>query len=189
MNYREYIDQLGTALRAIPTDEIDGARQAIERAFTDGRTVFVAGNGGSAATASHMVCDFQKTTLGKKHEGIAKRIRCIGLTDNTPLITAWGNDVSYDDVFAQQLRNLANPHDVLLVITASGNSPNIVNALQAATELDVFKVGFLGFGGGKALALCDHSVLVPSTDYGIVEDAHSVLMHMLTAALRETILV
>lgn len=188
MNYGAYINELASALRAIPVSDIDAVRQTLESAFAEGRTVFVAGNGGSAATASHMACDFQKTTLAKEHHRISRRIRCIALSDNMPLITAWGNDVHYDEIFGQQLRNLANPGDVLLVITASGNSPNILNALQAASELGVKTVGFLGFEGGKAQSICDQCVVVRSADYGIIEDGHSVLMHMVTAALRTTVL-
>lgn len=188
MNYSAYIDSLAAALHAIPPNLIEDARTRLEKAFEEGRTIFVAGNGGSAATASHMACDFQKTTLAKEHGRISKRMRCIALSDNVPLITAWGNDVSYDEIFGQQLRNLANPGDLLLVITASGNSPNILNALGAAKELGVSSIGFLGFEGGKALPMCDCSVVVKSSDYGVIEDAHSVLMHMITAALRESVL-
>lgn len=188
MDYNAYINDLSSAMHALPVEDIDAAKLAIENAFKEGRTVFIAGNGGSAATASHMACDFQKTTLSKEHSRISKRIRCISLSDNAPLITAWGNDVSYDEVFGQQLRNLANAGDLLLVISASGNSPSIVNALEAAREVGVSTLGFLGFEGGKALALCDRSVLVRSSDYGVIEDAHSILMHMVTAALRETVL-
>jgi D-sedoheptulose 7-phosphate isomerase len=188
MNYTTYINDLSSALHAIFTSDIDAVRRSLESAFNEGSTVFIAGTGGSAATASHMACDFQKTTLAKEHERIAKRIRCIALSDNMPLITAWGNDVSYNEVFGQQLRNLANAGDTLLVITASGNSPNIINALEAAVQLGVKTIGFLGFEGGKALALCDQAIVVRSTDFGVIEDAHSVLMHMVTAALRETVL-
>jgi D-sedoheptulose 7-phosphate isomerase len=188
MNYPAYINDLCSALHAIPTADIDAVRQSLESAFNEGRTVFIAGNGGSAATASHMACDFQKTTLAKEHERIAKRIRCIALSDNMPLITAWGNDVSYNEVFGQQLRNLGNEGDTLLVITASGNSPNILNALEAARDRGIKTIGFLGFEGGKALALCDQAIVVRSSDFGIIEDAHSVLMHMVTAALREAVL-
>lgn len=188
MDYAKYIDDLSNAMHGIPAEQIEAVRATLEDAFEHGRTVFIAGNGGSAATASHMACDFQKTTLAKEHARVSKRIRCIALSDNMPLITAWGNDVHYDEVFGQQLRNLANSGDVLLVITASGNSPNIINALQAASELGVKSIGFLGFEGGKALAMCDQAVVVRSGDYGVIEDGHSVLMHMVTAALRSTVL-
>lgn len=188
MNYTAYIDSLASALHAVPTDEIDGVVATLKRAFDDGKQVFVAGNGGSAATASHMACDFQKTTLAKEQARVTKRLKCISLSDSNPLITAWGNDVSYDEIFGQQLRTLANPGDVLLVITASGNSPNILNALRAAKDLGVKAIGFLGFEGGKALQMCDQAIVIRSSDYGVIEDAHSVLMHMVTAALRNIVL-
>lgn len=188
MNYTGYIENLSTALHAVPTGEIEAVQKVLEQAFREGRQIFIAGNGGSAATASHMACDFQKTTLAKEHDRIAKRVRCVALSDNVPLITAWGNDVSYEEIFGQQLRAIADKGDLLLVITASGNSPNILKALSAASELGVATIGFLGFEGGKAQAMCDHSIVIRSSDYGVIEDAHSVLMHMLTAALRESVL-
>jgi D-sedoheptulose 7-phosphate isomerase len=186
--YRAYSKALCAAIDAVPDEAFVAVTECLEKAFLDGRKVFVAGNGGSAATASHMACDFAKTTLGKAHETTKKRIRAIALSDNMPLITAWGNDVSYDEVFAQQLRNLADPGDVLVVITASGNSPNIVKALEAAKELGVETVGLLGFQGGKSKALVDHALVVESTDYGVIEDGHSVVMHMVTAHLRTKVL-
>jgi D-sedoheptulose 7-phosphate isomerase len=103
-------------------------------------------------------------------------------------MTAWGNDVAYEEIFAQQLRALADKGDLFLVISASGNSPNIIRALDAAVEMGLTTIGFLGFEGGKALPMCDHSIVIRSSDYGVIEDGHSVLMHMLTAALRETVL-
>jgi D-sedoheptulose 7-phosphate isomerase len=188
MDYTAYINDLSSALHAIPTVEVEAVRESLETAFNHGRMVFIVGNGGSAATASHMACDFQKTTLAKEHERVNKRIRCLALSDNMPLITAWGNDVGYEEVFGQQLRNLASSGDLLLVITASGNSPNVLNALEAARALGVKTIGFLGFEGGKALAMCDQAIVVRSSDYGVIEDAHSVLMHMVTAALKQTVL-
>jgi D-sedoheptulose 7-phosphate isomerase len=188
MNYTGYIHSLASALLAIKTPEIEAVRQVLLKGYRDGRKIFVAGNGGSAATASHMACDFQKTTIGKEHEEITNRIRCIALTDSAALMTAWGNDVAYEEIFAQQLRALADKGDIFLVISASGNSPNIVKALETAIEMGLTTIGFLGFEGGKALPMCDHSIVVRSSDYGVIEDGHSVLMHMLTAALRETVL-
>lgn len=188
MDYTGYLNELDASLRAIPIERLEAVRKALTACFEAGRTVYVAGNGGSAATASHLACDLQKTTLAKEHDRVAKRIRCIALTDNVPLMTAWGNDVGYDEIFGQQLRNLASPGDTLLVITASGNSSNILSALRAARELRLETIGFLGFDGGKALDECDLSVVVESRNYGVVEDAHSVLMHMLTGALKPIVL-
>lgn len=184
---QQYLADLHVALEAIPMDHVDAMCAAIEAAYHDGRKIFIVGNGGSAATASHMACDFAKTTLGKSHKSISKRFKAIALSDNVPLITAWGNDVSYDAVFGEQLRNLADPGDLLIVITGSGNSPNVLHCLEVAREMGVKTVGLLGFEGGKALALCDVSVVVKSSNYGIVEDAHSVLNHMVTACLKNVV--
>jgi D-sedoheptulose 7-phosphate isomerase len=185
-SYVDYAHQLAEVLSEPLLEQLAEATAMIEEAFHSGKTVFIAGNGGSAGTASHMMADFQKTTLGKEVH-IAKRIRAIALSDNAPLITAWGNDFSYDLIFAEQLRTLALSGDLLIVITASGNSPNIVKALELASEIGVKTIGLLGFKGGKAKELCQCSVIVESTNYGIIEDAHSIFMHMMTADLREVV--
>ena len=184
---RNYFADLSAALSAIPEGDIVEAGKLIQSAYEGGRTLFVIGNGGSAATASHMLCDFGKTTLGKSHDAISRRIKVVALTDNVAVITAWGNDHSYDEVFSQQLRNLADRGDLLIAISASGNSPNIVSCLHAARELGVQTLGLLGFSGGKALPLCNHAVVVRSEDFGVIEDAHSVLNHLLTAYLKTVV--
>jgi len=184
--YLAYAKELASALDEGVLSQLVEATALLEDALHAHKRVFIAGNGGSAATASHMMADLQKTTLGKEIS-ISKRIKAIALSDNIPLITAWGNDFGYDLIFAEQLRTLADAGDLLLVITASGNSPNIVAALEVARTMGVKTIGLLGFQGGKSKALCDASVIVDSTNYGIIEDAHSVFMHMMTAALRETI--
>jgi D-sedoheptulose 7-phosphate isomerase len=172
---------------AIDPAEVEQATQAIHRAFEEGRQIFIAGNGGSAATASHMACDLAKTTLGKSKSLPAKRMRAIALTDNMPLVTAWGNDVGYDCVFAEQLRNLANAGDLLVVISASGNSPNILEAVNAARELCVRTVALAGFEGGAVAGMVDCAVIVRNTHYGYIEDAHSVISHLITDYLKESV--
>lgn len=184
---QQYLSDLTSALSAMPMGEIEAIGQAIESAYHEGRKIFIVGNGGSAATASHMACDFAKTTLGKSHERITKRFKAIALSDNVPLITAWGNDVSYDRIFGEQMRNLADKGDLLIVITASGNSPNILHCLEVAKELGMLTVGLLGFEGGKAFAMCDDAIVIRSNNYGIIEDAHSILNHMLTAYLKHVV--
>lgn len=184
--YFEYANQLASALNESLLLQLSEATSIIEAAFHAGKRVFIAGNGGSAATASHMMADFQKTTLGKEI-ALKKRIKAIALSDNGPVITAWGNDFGYDLIFSEQLRTLAEAGDLLIVITASGNSPNIIAALEVAKEVGVTTIGLLGFQGGKAKAMCDCAVVVESTNYGIIEDAHSVFMHMMTADLREIV--
>ena len=189
MNLKQFINDyragFNTVIDAMDANEIERAAQRVSQAFEQGRQIFVAGNGGSAATASHMACDFAKTTLGKSKVLPAKRVRTIALTDNVPLITAWGNDVSYDCVFAEQLRNLANAGDLLIVITASGNSPNIIDVVNAAKEIGVSTVGLLGFDGGKVKPMLDHAIVVRSSHFGYIEDAHSVINHLLTDYLKQ----
>ena len=181
---KQYFADLSAALAAIPEEDIVAAGDMIEHAFRSKRRIFIAGNGGSAATASHMACDFAKTTLGKNHEGIAQRMKAIALSDNVPQISAWGNDVSYDVIFSEQLRTLGEDGDLVIVITCSGNSPNILEVLKAAREIGCPTLGLLGFSGGKCLPLCDKAVVVRSEDYGVIEDAHSILNHLLTKYMK-----
>ncbi len=180
-----YLTDLHSAMTKIPKGAIAAVSDSIVEAFEQGKQIFVAGNGGSAASASHMACDFAKTTLGKSHEKISKRMKAIALSDNVPLLTAWGNDVGYEVVFAEQLRNLANAGDLLIVITASGNSPNIIECLNASRELGLKSIGLLGFQGGKARELCDIAIVVESSDYGVIEDGHMILNHMFTEFLKQ----
>jgi D-sedoheptulose 7-phosphate isomerase len=185
--YRNYLDHLKSVLDGLNMDELDAVTHVLADAFAKDRTVFVAGNGGSAATASHLACDFCKTTLGKTPKDVERRLRSIALSDSAPMMTAYGNDVAYEDIFGEALRTLARSGDVLIVITASGNSPNIVRALEAAKAIGVTTIGFLGFKGGKAKEMVDHYILAESTNYGVIEDAHSVFMHMLTEHLKSVV--
>jgi D-sedoheptulose 7-phosphate isomerase len=183
----EYLSGLKAMLDALPRDDLSAIAGALARAYAEGRHVFVIGNGGSAATASHMACDLQKTILGTPPRSDVRRFRITALTDNIPLLTAWGNDASYDAVFSEQLKNLANAGDVLIVITASGNSPNIVEAVKTARELGLHTIGFLGFEGGKVKDLLDQPVVVRSENYGFIEDTHLVLNHLLTAYFQQLV--
>lgn len=179
-----YRDAMIGALQQLDIEKVNAIASVLFSALKECKQIFVIGNGGSAATASHMMCDFAKTTLGKSHEQIKHRVRAIALSDNAPLITAWGNDVGYDVVFAEQLRNFANKGDVLISISASGNSPNVLKALEAAKELGLTNICLLGFSGGKALSLADHAIVIDSSNYGVIEDMHGILNHMLTTMLR-----
>jgi len=186
-SFEGYFTELKDALHGGLLPDLEAATKVIEEAFQAGKKVFIAGNGGSAATASHMACDFQKTTLAYNHQNLPIRIKAIALSDNAALMTAWGNDVSYDVVFSEQLRNLADPGDAVIVISASGNSPNVLETLKAAKEMGLTSVALLGFEGGKAKDLCDNCVIVNSKNYGVIEDAHSIFMHMITAHLKSVV--
>ncbi|HWT92769.1 MAG TPA: SIS domain-containing protein [Solirubrobacteraceae bacterium] len=148
-----------------------------------GGTLFVAGNGGSAATASHLACDLGKAT---RSPGRAP-VRVMSLADNGAWLSALANDEGYDRAFAGQLENFARKGDALLVISASGNSPNLVAAVECAREHGVTTLGLLGFDGGALLGLLDQPVWLPSAPgaYALVEDAHSALCHVLTKCLCE----
>jgi D-sedoheptulose 7-phosphate isomerase len=142
--------------------------------------VLVAGNGGSASTASHLACDLGKTVLGANPTARASRFRVVSLADNVAVLTAWANDEGYETVFAEQVKMLGRPGDVLIVISASGNSPNIIAAVHAAHERGLETIGLLGYDGGAAKHLVDDAIVIACHDYGHVESAHLVLGHLLT---------
>ena len=182
---KDYIGGLKDVLDRLPLKPIDEIIRAIEQARDEQRQIFVIGNGGSAATASHMMNDLCKGTLGHKGDAPWPRLRVIALTDNVSLMTAWANDTDYNHVFSEPLKNLAQRGDVLIAISASGNSPNIIAAVEAAKHIGVKVIGLAGFGGGKLSKLADVSFVVPSDGYGPVEDAHMILDHIITSYLYE----
>ena len=182
---KDYIKGLKDVLDQIPLGPVDEIVRAIELAQNNRQQVFVIGNGGSAATASHMMNDLCKGTLGHKGDAPWPRLRVIALTDNVSLMTAWANDTDYNHVFSEPLKNLAQRGDLLVAISASGNSPNILAAVDAAKQIGVKVIGLTGFGGGKLAKLADISFVVPSDGYGPVEDVHMILDHIITGYLYE----
>ena len=191
MNAKEhtqrYFAELKQVLDNLPLEPVGRILELVEEAQAARRQVFVIGNGGSAATASHMMNDLCKGTLGHnpQKEGSADwpRLKVIALTDNVALMTAWANDADYQHVFSEPLRNLANEGDLLIAISASGNSPNIVTAVEAAKAIGMKVIGLTGFGGGKLAQLADVASIAPSSEYGPVEDVHMILDHVLTSYL------
>src|SRR5579862_5415146 len=182
---KDYIQGLKDVLDRIPLPPMEEIINAIEVAQKERRQVFVIGNGGSAATASHMMNDLNKGTLGHKGDAPWPRLRVIALTDNVSLMTAWANDVDYSRIFSEPLKNLAQAGDLLIAISASGNSPNIVAAVEAAKQMGVKVLGLAGFTGGKLAKLADVCLVVPSDGYGPVEDVHMILDHIITGYLYE----
>jgi D-sedoheptulose 7-phosphate isomerase len=180
----DHINGVRAVLEQIPIAAIGRVVEIILDAYSNGAHVYVVGNGGSATNATHFACDLSKATIV---EGRA-RLRVTSLTDNVALLTAWANDTSYERVFSEQLANLLNPGDVVIAISASGNSPNVVSAIRAARLLGAATVGLVGFSGGRVLELVDAAVHVPSQDYGVVEDCHSVLEHAITVSTRRALL-
>ena len=183
--FREFVSSYFYGLEAcrheVPMDDLERVLQAILRAYEADRTVFVFGNGGSASTASHLACDMGKGTAASGQ----RRLRVVSLADNPALLTAWANDTSYEMVFKEQLENLLQPGDVVIAISASGNSPNVVRAVEYAKERGALTIGFIGFGGGKLQKLVDLNITVSSCNYGQVEDYHLTLNHIFSQYLRQ----
>jgi D-sedoheptulose 7-phosphate isomerase len=179
-----HINNVRSVLSQIPVSAIERAVGIILDAYDNGGHVYVVGNGGSATNATHFACDLSKATIV---DGRA-RLRVTSLTDNVALLTAWANDTSYDKVFSEQLTNLLDPGDVVIAISASGNSPNVVSAVVAARLLRASTIGLVGFSGGRVMEVVDAAVHVPSNDYGVVEDCHSVIEHAITMSTRKALL-
>ncbi len=155
--------------------------ELLYRAYRDGKHVFTLGNGGSASTASHMAADLAKNTI----EQNMRRFRILSLNDNASLLTALANDLGYENVFSEQLKNLIRAGDLLIVISGSGNSPNVVAAIEYARERSAEVAAIVGFGGGRAAELADLAIVVHSDHYGIVEDLHLVINHILVDHFKE----
>jgi D-sedoheptulose 7-phosphate isomerase len=179
-----YFETVANVLPHLPFDLLDRVSLLLFEAYVEGRTIFLFGNGGSASLASHMACDLGKGTIQPDNP---KRVRVLSLVDNLPTITAWANDSSYDDIFAEQLRNLARPGDIALAISGSGNSRNVLKGLLVARELQLTTIGIGGMGGGKMKRLCDIGVVVPSDNMQIIEDFHVCIAHCLFTTLRQRI--
>lgn len=177
---QNYISHLHATLDALAETSIYAVIELLHEARISQRQIFIMGNGGSAATASHMVCDFMKNTRKK---GLPN-FRVIGLADNMPVFSALANDEGYENVFAGQLESFVQPGDVVIAISASGNSANVLNAVELANRAGARTVGLTGFDGGKLGKLVEFHINVPSDSIEHVEDVHMVLDHVLTHHLR-----
>lgn len=176
-----YISVLQDTVGRLPVDAITRVVELLQNARLEGKTVFIMGNGGSASTASHFVCDLAKNT---RHDSLP-HFRVIGLTDNMAIFSAYANDEGYENVFAAQLANLVEAEDVVIAISASGNSANVVKAIQEAKSYNAVTVGFTGFTGGKLASLVDIQVHVDSHVIEHVEDIHLMLEHMIVKAIKD----
>lgn len=183
---RSYFEDLKWTLDEIDASALARVVEVFREARDDGRQILLIGNGGSAATASHMACDLGKGTVDPSDPQF-RRFRVLSLSDNCALMTALGNDLSFDDVFADQLRIVMREGDVVVLISASGNSPNLVKAHEYARSRGAVTIGLLGFGGGRLRGMVDVPVVVSSRNYGISEDFHLILQHVVTQYLRRAI--
>lgn len=170
-----YRAELLDTIRTIDVEKVGRAIELFKEAREHNRHIFVCGNGGSAATASHFACDVVKGASC----GRPSRFRIMALTDQLPTITAYANDVSYDCVFEEQLRNFAEPGDVVMAISGSGNSPNVIRALEYARETGCRTIALTGRDGGRLGPLAELNIQVPVQHMGRIEDAHMIVCHMI----------
>ena len=180
---KEYIDGLKKCVDELSVLDIEETADTIFSAYKNGKRIFVMGNGGSATTAMHFARDLQ---IGTAVAG-KPRLRVTCLADNVASITAIANDISYDCIFEEQLIGQLEEGDVVIGISASGNSPNILRAIEYARKHGAITIGFIGFGGGKLKRLCQKSIILSSRAYGQVEDVHMVIAHIIPCWLKKEI--
>lgn len=187
--YARYLIELKGVIDQLPLAQLKQAADILFHAYQNDRSIFLFGNGGSAALASHLATDLAKGTHfpGPSSMKNVRRMRVLSLTDNTPLMTAWSNDLEYEQVFAGQLENFVRARDVAFGISGSGNSPNVLRALELARRSGAVTIGFAGFGGGKMKDLLDCAVVIDSQNMQQIEDAHFILAHLLFLDLKARI--
>jgi D-sedoheptulose 7-phosphate isomerase len=178
-----YLKEAASVLGRLPVGTLDRIFGILLDAYRQDRQVLVMGNGGSAALASHFAVDLGKGTVAPDR----RRFRVTSIVDNTPIMTAYANDMSYADVFSEQILTLAKPGDVVFGISGSGNSPNVLNGLKAARRAGATTVVLTGYAGGKAIELADVTLVVPSDDMQHIEDCHLMLMHLFMQAMVEQV--
>jgi D-sedoheptulose 7-phosphate isomerase len=178
-----YISTIKNTINELPQDLIEEVIHILQEARMYGRQVFIMGNGGSASTASHFVCDLAKNTRKVGWPNF----RCIGLTDNMAILSAYANDEGYENVFSQQLDNLIRPRDIVIGISASGNSPNVLNAIELANNRRATTIGFTGFDGGRLGKMVNLHINVNSDIIEHVEDIHLMLEHMIVKSIKEIV--
>jgi D-sedoheptulose 7-phosphate isomerase len=173
---QNYKADLLKAIETLDFGKIESVIQVLRTARDDGRSIFVCGNGGSASTAAHFACDMVKGASYQK----ASRFRILALTDSLPTLTAYSNDVGYECVFVEQLKNFARPEDIVIAISGSGNSPNVVRALEYGNAIGCMTVALTGRDGGKLGPLAKLHINVANPHMGRIEDVHMVVMHMVS---------
>ena len=179
----KYLTEFTALLQKVESKDVETLVDALVAAWKDGRWVYIIGNGGSGANASHLAEDLGKGTISNFET--QKRLKVMSLTDNTAYILALGNDLGFDRVFIEQLKNYAEPGALLISISGSGNSPNVLKAVEWANAHDLKTFAFTGYDGGKLLKMSQHAIHVPSFNMGMVESVHLTVFHYLLDTLYE----
>ncbi len=182
---KDYFKEFNEIFHSISLDSIEKFASLLEEAYFKDKNIFIIGNGGSASIASHFACDLGKGTINNFFSNKNKRFKVNSLSENIPLISAYGNDLGYENIFSEQLKNLMNPGDILVAVSSSGNSPNIIKAVKTAKEGKLFVIGLSGFKGGMLKELADLSIHIPKEHYGCVEDLHMLILHSVAYFLKE----
>ena len=175
----DYFQRVADVLPRIPAEPVARIIGILQEAQANERRIFLFGNGGCSANASHIVTDLVKSVVHPDRP----RLKAFCLSDNTPMLTAYANDVSYDEVFAGPLAALAEPGDIAFALSGSGNSPNVLRGLEVAAQKGLTRVGLTGRDGGRLAPLCEVAVVVPAESMQIIEDAHLVILHAIFLAL------
>ena len=182
-NIEKYLEEISKLVLKIPSDCVERITSTILDAYKKQRRIFVFGNGGGSSTSAHFVCDLAKGTIA---EG-KPRLKAISLAENIPLLTAWANDTDYTNTFGEQLKNLVEAGDVVIGLSGSGMSPNVINAFKVANDADAISILFSGFDGGNAVKIASDSIVVPSVDMQQIEDVHMILTHIIFRCLKREI--
>lgn len=179
----KYLDAVSGLLAGLSRDDIRKVADLVYDAYNNGKQVFIMGNGGSAATASHLACDLQKGLGGMSD----KKFKVMAVTDNIPIMTAWANDADYSDIFSEQIATWVQPGDLVVGISGSGNSPNVIKGIELANSKGAVTVGLSGFKGGCLAQVAQHGVIVESDNMQYIEDVHMVLSHLIFRYVLEEI--
>ena len=182
---KEYVSDLDRQLKVIPLEKLQRFIEVLVQGYKNNKNIFIIGNGGSATTASHFSCDLGKGTIRDLNDNSEKRFKVMSLTTNIATMTAIANDMSYDEIFSQQLLNIMSKGDILVAISASGNSKNILNAVETTKKAGLIVLGMTGFDGGKLKDISDYCIIVKSNSYGVVEDMHLIMEHIITYCLKK----
>ncbi|MCD4707928.1 MAG: SIS domain-containing protein [Candidatus Sabulitectum sp.] len=182
-NIEKYLAEVSELVLRIPPSTVERITSLILEAYKKGNRIFVFGNGGGSSTSAHFVCDLAKGTIT---EG-KPRLKAISLAENMPLLTAWANDTDYTNTFGEQLKNLVEQDDVVIGLSGSGMSPNVINAFHVANDAGAVSILLSGFVGGNALKAASDAIVVPSTDMQQIEDVHMILTHIIFRCLKREI--
>ncbi len=179
-----YFQEVIKCIVLLEKQSLEQMIEMIIEAYKNDKKIYVLGNGGGASTSSHIACDLGKGTLARVYDQKEKRLHVLSLTDNVAIMTAYANDLSYDDIFLQQLRNLVERDDVVIAISGSGNAKNVLNAVSYAKKMGAKTIGLTGFNtGGKLAQVVDVSIIVKTSHYGPLEDVHMMIGHLVSAAV------